>query len=238
MGPTHAARISWRTSTVIGPSHLGRGLGNSSALWGTNLESEECQLERVVESDYWSTIVLPFTILMMSALSQGLWKTGSIHLTASLVILYLVLVPRRKREKKRSWEHKGLHLLPIFRIPLPSLFSLLKWVKDRFLPTAFDWIYPYFFAIQFLLAVWKNASTNVNHGIFVQLFRHLLDIYCIFMLSDLCLGSWSQLVPTMSNQHANVRRWSKSCTKCEIEMILKRGLRQDEWRRANSTDWN
>ena len=31
-----------------------------------------------------------------------------------------------------------------------------------------------------LLAVWKNASTNVNHGIFVQLFRDLLDIY--FML--------------------------------------------------------
>ena len=91
----------------------------------------------------------------------------------------------------------------------------------------------------FLLAVWKNASTDVNHGIFVQLFVHLWDIYCIFMLYALCLGSWSQLVATMSNQHSNVRRWSKSCTECEIEMILKRGLRQDESRRrANSTDLN
>ena len=36
--------------------------------------------------------------------------------------------------------------------------------------------------------------------------------------------SWSQLVATASNKHSNIRRWSKSCTECEIEVILKRGL--------------
>ena len=133
------------------------------------------------------------------------------------------LLRKRKKEFVPPSDHGDSHSLPVIPVcqRVPPRYKC--WDEAKGPP--------------FLLAVWKNASTNMNHGIFVQLFCDLLDIY--FMLYALCLCSWSQLVSTMSSQLSNVRRWSKSCTECEIEMILKRGLRQDESRRgAKSTDLN
>ena len=87
-------------------------------------------------------------------------------------------------------------------------------------------ISPAWISCFFLLAVCcKTASTNANSAIFVQLFRDLVTFNWCFMqalvasMHTCC--SWSQLVAATS-VCSNVRRWSKSCTECEIEMILKR----------------
>ena len=78
------------------------------------------------------------------------------------------LLRKRKKEFVPPSDHGDSHSLPVIPVcqRVPPRYKC--WDEAKGPP--------------FLLAVWKNASTNMNHGIFVQLFCDLLDIYCIFML--------------------------------------------------------